>query len=74
MKQYKVKKILDSKVRKGKKFYLVHWKGYDASDSTWEPEENLENFKDEMKALDRAQKYTKTHKITKVFFHSASSR
>ena len=39
--EYEVEKIVDSKTVKGKTKYLIHWKGWESSDDTWEPEETL---------------------------------
>jgi len=39
--EYEVEKILDKRRKKGIIQYLVKWLGYD--ETTWEPEENLEN-------------------------------
>lgn len=36
-----VDKLLDKKVHKGKVQFLVKWKGYDDSENSWEPIENL---------------------------------
>lgn len=38
---YEVEDIVDQKTEKGKKFYLVKWKGWAASSNTWEPESSL---------------------------------
>lgn len=38
---YEVEVIVDHKLEKGKKFYLVKWKGWAASNNTWEPESSL---------------------------------
>ena len=39
---FKVEKIVDSKVDKnGVPLYKIRWKGYLASDDTWEPTENI---------------------------------
>ena len=38
---YIVECLLRRKKRGGKFFYLVKWKGYDETDSSWEPRENL---------------------------------
>uniref|UniRef100_A0A8C5PBI5 Chromo domain-containing protein n=1 Tax=Leptobrachium leishanense TaxID=445787 RepID=A0A8C5PBI5_9ANUR len=42
--KYPVERIVDKrKNKKGKVEYLVHWKGYDSGDDTWEPEQHLVN-------------------------------
>ena len=38
--------IIDSRLKRRKLEYLVHWKGYDDSDRMWEPKFNLGNAKD----------------------------
>lgn len=40
-KEYEVAKILDSRTKKGKREFLVHWKGWSSRFDNWEPEENL---------------------------------
>jgi hypothetical protein len=40
---YEVKKVLNSRLIEGKRFYLVEWKGYGRKDATWEPDSALEN-------------------------------
>jgi transposase InsO family protein len=39
--EYEVERILNDKRVSGKPYYLVKWKGYDTSENTWEPIENL---------------------------------
>jgi hypothetical protein len=39
--EYEVEQILDANKISGKPHYLVKWKGYDTSENTWEPIENL---------------------------------
>ncbi|MBW0485948.1 hypothetical protein O181_025663 [Austropuccinia psidii MF-1] len=43
--EWEVSQILDSKIKRGKLWYLVEWKGFsqDPEISTWEPTENLKN-------------------------------
>ncbi|MBW0547934.1 hypothetical protein O181_087649 [Austropuccinia psidii MF-1] len=44
--EWEVSQIMDSKLKRGKLWYLVEWKGLsqDSERSTWEPTENLKNF------------------------------
>ncbi|MBW0577997.1 hypothetical protein O181_117712 [Austropuccinia psidii MF-1] len=43
--EWEVSQILYSKLKRGKLWYLVEWKGFsqDSERSTWEPTENLKN-------------------------------
>lgn len=38
---YEVEQLVSHKTRNGIKYFLIRWKGYDASFDTWEREENL---------------------------------
>lgn len=40
--EYEVEKCVDKRIVKGKTQYLIKWKGFDDTDNTWEPIENLE--------------------------------
>ena len=42
--EYEVEAILTHCRYRGKYQYLVKWKGYDSSENTWEPEQNLTNM------------------------------
>lgn len=39
--EFEVENILDDEFRKGKHYFLVKWKGYDESESSWESKSNL---------------------------------
>jgi hypothetical protein len=41
--EYKVEEMLDSRQRCHKLEYLVHWRGYDINERTWESSTNLVN-------------------------------
>jgi len=41
--EFEVEEILDSRVRRGKLQYFVHWKDWPPSSRTWEPHANLAN-------------------------------
>lgn len=52
--EYEVEAIVDSKVKNGKRYYLVKWVGWPESDNTWEPEINLSNADDLITTFDTA--------------------
>ena len=41
--EYEVEDILEKRMISGEAHYLVKWRGYDTSENTWEPRENLKN-------------------------------
>lgn len=41
--EWEVEAILDSRRRRGQLQYLIHWRGYDESQRSWEPASNVEN-------------------------------
>ena len=44
--EFEVEKILNKRIVRGKKKFLVRWKSYMAEEDTWENKENLENAKE----------------------------
>jgi len=51
--EFKVKKILNKRVVREKKKFLVRWKRYIAEEDTWESRENLENAKELVNEFER---------------------
>ncbi|KAG5457903.1 MAG: hypothetical protein BJ554DRAFT_1976 [Olpidium bornovanus] len=41
--EFEVDKVVAERCQRGKRQFLVQWKGYDLAEVTWEPEENLTN-------------------------------
>jgi hypothetical protein len=54
--EYEVEQILNDKRVSGKPYYLVKWKGYNTSENTWEPIENLTNCAALIRQYSRTQK------------------
>jgi [histone H3]-lysine9 N-trimethyltransferase SUV39H len=46
--------LIDSKIEKDVRYYLVKWVGYPKSANTWEPEINLRNSTDLIAEFDDA--------------------
>jgi len=51
--EFEVEKILNKRIVKGKKKFLVRWKGYMVEEDTWENRENLENAKELVEEFER---------------------
>lgn len=49
LEEYEVEHIIDSRIHRRQLQYLVHWKGYNAMDRTWEPFKNLTHCQDLIK-------------------------
>ena len=55
--EYEVEAILNHRQYRGKRQYLIKWKGYPSSENTWEPQTNLERSEQLLK------EYKRTHKL-----------
>ena len=44
--EFEVERILDMRVIRGQRQYLIKWKGYGDFENSWEPEGNLSNAKE----------------------------
>jgi len=51
--EFKVEKILNKRMVRGKEKFLVRWKGYMVEEDTWESRENLENAEEFVKEFER---------------------
>jgi transposase InsO family protein len=54
--RYEVENILDSRIYRKQRQYLVKWKGYPQEDSTWEPIKNLTNALESIEEYDKSQR------------------
>ena len=55
--EYEIEAILDERVVRRKREFLVHWKWYsELYDNTWEPEASFINARDIMKKWRKAHK------------------
>ena len=52
-KEFKVEKILNKRMVRGKEKFLVRWKGYTVEEDTWENRENLGNAKELVEEFER---------------------
>ena len=69
--EYEVVSILDSKIVRGKLYYLVDWLGYSPSDRTWEPIENVTNARAILEDFHRqySEKLGPQLKMTHLILH-----
>jgi hypothetical protein len=54
--EFEVEKILEKKNIQNKTYYFVKWKGYDYSQSTWEPIDNLLNCDEKISEYEKSKK------------------
>ena len=54
--EYKFEALLAHRKQRGKLQYLVKWKGYDTSENTWEPEDNLTHMEELLREYKRRRK------------------
>ena len=47
--EYEVEEILDTKTIRGKRYFLIKWKGYPLHEATWEPISNLTHCREMLK-------------------------
>ena len=60
---YEVDKVKDCRIIKGKKQYLIKWKGYPDNQSTWEPLSHLRNISDLVKDFEKKFQKKKKNKL-----------
>ncbi|XP_041103834.1 chromodomain Y-like protein isoform X1 [Polyodon spathula] len=69
---HRVESIVDKrKNKKGKTEYLVHWKGYNGDDDTWEPEQHLVNCVEYIHEFNRL--LTEKQKVTTLIRSTRNS-
>ena len=51
--EFEIEKIINKRTVRGKKKFLVRWKGYTVEEDTWESRENLENAKELVEEFER---------------------
>jgi len=54
--EFKVEKIINKRMVRGKERFLVRWKGYTAEEDTWKSRKNLENAKELVEEFEREYK------------------
>ena len=59
--EYKVERILDKKIISGAAHYLVKWKKYNISESTWKSKANLRNCARMLQQFEREMRQIVTH-------------
>merc|ERR1711963_303737 len=65
--EYEVENVVSKReTDEGKVEYLVKWKGYDASDNTWEPVENLESSQELIMSLKGEPKTLRSRKTGRI--------
>ena len=72
--EYEVESILNHRKRGKKLEYLIKWAGYDSSQNTWEPEENLDGIEEMIRSYWDAQEKEKEKEKEKNKAKSAKEK
>ena len=65
---YEVEKIINCKIHKNKKYFLIKWLYYPIKDSTWEPKSNLKNLKYLIDEFESEYPYSIDQDMYNIFF------
>ncbi len=75
--EYQVEKILNKRIIDGQTKYLIKWMDWPATDSTWEPIENLDNvlyMVEEFKENLKEEKKKNKKEISKMYFDTQQGK
>ena len=64
---YEVEKIINCKIYKNKKYYLIKWLCYPIYESTWEPKSNLKNLNYMIDAFEREYPYSVDQTMYEIY-------
>ena len=64
---YEVEKIINCKIYKNKKYYLIKWLCYPIYESTWEPKSNLKNLNYMIEAFEREYPYSVDQNMYEIY-------
>ena len=64
---YEVEKIINCKIYKNKKFYLIKWLYFPINESTWEPKSNLKNLKNLIDEFESEYPFSVDHDMYNIF-------
>ena len=64
---YEVEKIINCKIYKNKKYYLIKWLFFPINESTWEPKSNLKNLKNLIYEFESEYPFSIDHDMYNIF-------
>ena len=71
---YEVEKIINCKIFRNKKYYLVKWLCYPIYESTWEPKSNLKNLNNLIDAFEAEYPYSVDKNMFEIYSEELQKR
>ena len=71
---YEVEKIINCKIYRNKKYYLVKWLCYPIYESTWEPKSNLKNLNYMIDAFEAEYPYSVDQNMYEIYSEELQKR